>query len=60
MNSRAYANVYQRRGKLKPIPCEACGDEKAQKHHPDYGKPLEVTWLCRPCHLARHPTVVAA
>jgi hypothetical protein len=53
-NARSYANVYQRRGKLKPRPCRRCGSKKAEKHHEDYSKPLEVTWLCRPCHTALH------
>lgn len=52
-NARAYANVYQRRGKLVPKPCEVCGDE-AQKHHEDYSKPLQVMWLCRGCHVEHH------
>lgn len=52
--ARSYANVYQRRGKLKPKPCADCGSRRVEKHHDDYRKPLEVTWLCRPCHLARH------
>jgi len=52
--ARAYANVYQRRGKLKPQPCEDCGGDKVEKHHADYSKPLAVTWLCRRCHLSRH------
>lgn len=52
-NVRSYANVYQRRGKLLPQPCEKCGSD-AEKHHDDYSKPLEVRWLCRPCHLAEH------
>lgn len=54
---RGYANVYQRRGKLAPKPCERCGDLFAEKHHDDYSKPLEVHWLCRPCHLALHRAV---
>ena len=52
-NCRAMANVYQRRGKLIPQPCEVCGD-KAQKHHDDYSKPLQVRWLCRWCHTQLH------
>lgn len=54
MNSRCYANVYQRRGKLVPQPCEVCGSPDSQKHHEDYARPLEVNWLCRTCHLAHH------
>jgi hypothetical protein len=59
-NARAYANVHQRRGKLTPEPCSACGAADAEKHHDDYDKPLSVQWLCRPCHLEKHrnmPTV---
>lgn len=52
--ARSYANTYQKRGKLKKTPCEGCGSSKAEKHHPDYQKPLDVVWLCRPCHLALH------
>ena len=53
-NARAYANVYQRRGLLMPQPCEKEGKGCAgpiEKHHDDYGKPLEVRWLCRLHHL---------
>lgn len=53
-NARAFARVYQRRGLLLPKPCERCGSAQAEKHHEDYGKPLQVTWLCRACHLAEH------
>ena len=54
MNARCYANVYQRRGKLIPAPCRDCGSPEAQKHHPDYSRPIDVVWLCRSCHLAEH------
>jgi hypothetical protein len=50
-NCRAYANVYQRRGKLVPLPCEVCGSPHVEKHHDDYAKPLTVRWLCRAHHL---------
>lgn len=52
--ARSYANVYLRRGKLTRQPCADCGAAKVQMHHADYDRPLEVTWLCRRCHLARH------
>lgn len=48
------------RGKLfKPTLCEGCREEKGSTrlidgHHHDYSKPLEVEWLCRQCHIARH------
>jgi len=52
-NARSYANTYQKRGKLIPKPCEVCGG-KAQKHHDDYSKPLQVRWLCRRDHMKEH------
>jgi len=54
MNCRSYAHVYLKRGKLKKLPCQECGNEKSQMHHPDYSKPLEIIWLCRSCHLELH------
>ncbi len=39
---------------LKQQPCEQCGDPKGQRHHDDYSKPLEVRWLCAPCHGIEH------
>lgn len=36
---------------LKPNICEQCLQEKTlEGHHIDYTKPLDVVWLCRPCH----------
>lgn len=42
-----------RDGKLQQWPCEICG-KKAHAHHPHYGAPLLVTWLCPPHHKAAH------
>lgn len=39
----------KRKGILIPQPCSACG-KKAEAHHNDYTKPLEIVWLCRQHH----------
>jgi len=41
-------------GSLTRSPCEVCGGERSEAHHDDYGKALEVRWLCRTHHIARH------
>lgn len=56
--ARSYANTYKRRGKLKQEPCQECGNPHSEMHHADYSKPLEVTWLCRLCHMALYGTEV--
>lgn len=43
-----------RSGSLVRQPCIRCGAEKSVAHHEDYDKPLEVMWLCQPCHKQRH------
>ena len=41
---------------VRPDACEGCGDTDARlhAHHPDYTAPLDVEWLCPPCHSAAH------
>lgn len=41
-------------GQLSSQPCEVCGEVKAQAHHDDYGKPLDVRWLCTKHHAEWH------
>jgi hypothetical protein len=43
-----------KKGDLVRSPCIRCGEEKSVAHHEDYDKPLEVMWLCQPCHKQRH------
>lgn len=57
-NARSYAHVYLKRGKLKKLNCEHCGDPKSEMHHPDYTKPLFIVWLCRGCHVKVHSPYV--
>jgi hypothetical protein len=40
----------------KPSCCSRCNKPAArlEGHHPDYAKPLDVIWLCDPCHSAEH------
>lgn len=47
-----------RRGRLTRQPCEVCGAEAVDAHHPSYAKPLAVRWLCRRHHKAEHARLV--
>lgn len=44
----------QKRGDLVSRPCEVCGDPKSEGHHDDYGRPLDVRWLCKQHHVDLH------
>ena len=46
-----------RKGILVRQPCCRCGEAKTGAHHDDYDKPLEVMWLCQPCHKKRHKEI---
>ena len=43
-------------GKLTELPCIICGN-KAEAHHPDYSRPLDVVWLCKPHHKETHSII---
>ncbi len=43
-------------GKItKPTACEKCNKTRpVECHHPDYSEPLNIIWVCKPCHLLAH------
>lgn len=42
---------------VRPEECVACGGGgPISAHHDDYDKPLDVRWLCHPCHIAADHT----
>lgn len=43
-----------RAGLVTKQPCQVCGDDDAEGHHPDYSRPGLVVWLCRRHHIAAH------
>lgn len=46
-----------RKGRLvRPEACSICfAPCKPDAHHEDYSKPLDVIWVCRPCHVTKFP-----
>lgn len=55
--AREYARRAIARGRLVRLPCEVCGHEVSEAHHPDYSQPLSVVWLCQPHHKEVHAMV---
>jgi hypothetical protein len=51
----AQAKVFRaiKKGILIKQACFVCG-EKAEAHHPDYSRPLDVVWLCSSHHRQVH------
>ncbi len=43
-----------KRGLVTPQPCAVCGAAESEAHHEDHALPLDVVWLCRAHHKARH------
>jgi len=48
-----------KKGELIRKPCCRCNEKKSLAHHEDYDKPLDVMWLCQPCHKQRHKEINA-
>jgi ribosomal protein S27AE len=59
---KAHGAVYRaiKNGKLLRQECCRCGNAKTVAHHEDYDKPLDVVWLCEPCHKQRHKEISAS
>ncbi|MBB3288760.1 MULTISPECIES: hypothetical protein [unclassified Rhizobium] len=43
-----------KRGLIEKRPCQVCGSEDSEAHHPDYDRPMLVEWYCRTHHKAEH------
>jgi hypothetical protein len=68
IRQRVQQCVYRaiREGVLVIKPCEVCGAHPTETqsngrtrrgvvaHHDDYNQPLNVRWLCKPCHIRWH------
>jgi hypothetical protein len=48
-----------KKGILIREPCCRCNETKSLAHHEDYDRPLDVMWLCQPCHKQRHKEINA-
>jgi hypothetical protein len=55
-SARTILHYYTNSGKIeKPDCCSRCGSkEDIEGHHEDYGRPLDVVWLCFKCHRELH------
>ena len=54
--ARGMVNKRVQSGKIiKPDKCSKCGKRGyVEAHHDDYDKPLDVTWVCKDCHINIH------
>lgn len=52
MAQSAVARAVREGALVRPDACERCGgsETRIEGHHPDYHRPLDVRWLCIPCH----------
>lgn len=51
----AVRSALRNRTLTRPKVCSSCGSESfVEAHHSDYDKPLNISWLCKPCHWKEH------
>jgi len=53
-SARIKANRALSKGLIIKQDCAICGTQESEMHHHDYSKPLDVNWLCHPCHSEFH------
>lgn len=55
----AVSNALRSGTLVRPSCCERCSETQPalHGHHEDYSRPLDVVWLCVPCHSARHKEI---
>lgn len=59
IRANAIVNRAVNKGLISKRPCEICqSDDRVQKHHDDYSKPLDVRWLCYLHHKQVHGRLV--
>ena len=53
---RAHSMVKRAKAKglVAALPCEICGHPRAEAHHDDYSRPLDLRWLCQKHHALAH------
>ena len=54
LNTRKTTRRAIARGLLTKAPCQVCGVDEVEAHHPDYHQPLQVVWLCKAHHKEVH------
>lgn len=55
--ARDLVHIALKRGQLSKGPCACCDappEEVEGHHHNGYAWPLDVIWVCRPCHRDLH------
>lgn len=52
--ARQEVNKALKRGDLIRKACRCGSTNNVHAHHHDYSKPLDIEWMCRPCHQAEH------
>lgn len=61
--SAAFQRALRTSALVRPAHCVRCGGSTAGSrssvvgHHPDYSRPMLVTWLCYGCHAREHAAI---